>query len=450
MEISKELNDWLNTNIPDNGHHILSPSGYSGWAKCTGGMNGLGEARASNQDNIASVEGTLGHYLLEICITLWISPLVLDYTPDCFLIDAKKWVDKILNNNNNTEEVRFFAEQCYDELATCTFTQEMREEIEKCYQRILVYKNDGWTILPEGKVSLESYFGHKHCDGTSDIIMYKGNRLIIVDLKYGKGIEVEPLNSGQLQLYCGGACAYLWSLGISVDRITLVIMQPRINNGYWKAWETNYSNLYAFLMEAKDLSITALNVLSGTGEATYKPSVSSCMWCHRRKGDNACTKRMEFALTSVQDMFAEAEIVEGDPITTDGISNETLADIVLRTPYITAFLRDMADEAHSRAKKGQAIPGNKIVKGRSARSWKEKVDNVLVSTFVKAGIQPQECFNIALKSPAQMGKVKLDKEQKKVVKEATHFSYGSNILVPNSDKREAVLTVADKFESAGF
>ena len=453
MEISPELDAWLNSNIADNGHHILSPSGYPMWNRCTGSMLKLSEARSKNKDIVESVEGTLGHYLLEICITLWVSPLVLSMSqiPVEFQLEADTWCRKITGNKNNSEEVKKFAGECFDRIVFGTFTDEMRNEIEKCYQRILVYKMDGWEVLPESKVSLEAYFGHKHCDGTSDVIMYKGTRLIVVDLKYGKAIEVAPDNNGQAQLYGGGACAMLWRLGITIDQITIVIMQPRINNGVWKVWETNYNELYKFLMRAKDLSIRALNVLSGKEVETYDPNEKSCMWCHRKKGKDFCKARHDHALTLAKKSFMDAGVVEGQPKHVGEITTDALASILLRTPFIVSFLKDVADEAHERAKKGIHINCYKIVKGRSARSWKQKDNKELLNFFTSScGILPLDCVEIKTKSPAQIGKLKLDNDQKKLINDATHFSFGSNILVPDTDKREAIKSHADLFREAGI
>lgn len=452
MEVSKELNEWLAANMPDNGHSLLSPSGYNGWSKCTGGMLGLDKARANDKDNIASVEGTLGHFLLEICVLYWISPKLLRQTPNDIISEGWKWSQRIVNNKNNSDEVKEFAKKCQIELATCDFSDEMRTEIDKCYQRILVYKMDGWEVLAESKVSLEAYFGHKHCDGTSDVIMWKGSHIMIVDLKYGKGIEVSPVNNGQLKLYCGGGLAMLWQrIGFVASRITLVIMQPRINNGVWKVWETSYDQLYQFLMETRDLSIQALMVLAGLMPVKYEPNEKSCMWCHRRKGENMCSARQDHALELAKKAFKDAGFVEGGSINPKVISSEVLAAIMLRTPFIITFLNDVATEAQDRARRGTTIPGNKIVKGRAARAWKEKQANTLVNTFAQAGITPVDCYNITLKSPPQMAKLTLNKDQKKILKDATLFTHGSNILVPDTDKREAVGNDASaKFKAAGF
>lgn len=448
------INHQLLNSIVDNGHSILSPSGYSGWSKCTGIMKGLSESRANDTDSLASVEGSLAHFLLEICVITWVSPLDVGVTPLNIIIDGKDWMNGILQNPNNSEEVKAFAVKCYTELNTCSFEYEMRLEIEKCYQRITVFRQAGWTILPEMRVSLFNYFGHKHCDGTSDIVMWKGSLFKIVDLKYGKGIEVSPENNGQLQIYAGGGIDYIYQkYGIVFDKIELVIMQPRIGNGVWKVWETSYNELFAFLTKVKAQSVDALLVLTGEQPEVYKPSLSSCMWCHRRKGDQACFSRMLYALQLINECFTFAGVIEGEikAVDMEKITEKDLSEIMMRTPFITTFLKDMAIEAQARAKKGKEVPNYKIVNGRKQSQWKDKNVNALLNKLVSNGFNHLDCVSIDVKSPAQMNKVKANKEQKKFLYDNIIVTHGSNILVPSSDNRVSVSTnVAEQFKKAGF
>jgi len=277
--------------------------------------------------------------------------------------------------------------------------------------------------------------------------MYKDGHLIVADLKYGKGIEVSPIDNGQAQLYSGGACAMLWRELKPVNNITIVIMQPRISNGVWKTWETNYTDLYQFLEKAKTKSIEALMVLSGKAPERYDPSEKSCQWCHRKMN---CKARMDFALDSVKQAFKDAGVIEGVPVSPVDISTEVLASILLRTPFITTFLTDMGNEANIRAKKGVDIPGYKMVKGRSSRAWKEQNDEALMKLFIGLGLIQSDCIKSDMKSPAQIGKLKLTPVQKKAIKDLTLFSFGKNTLVPETDKREAVMDAVDMFRAAGI
>jgi len=435
----------------DNGHAILSPSGWGMWSKCTGAMVGLNRSRKKGTDSMASVEGTLAHFLLELSLINWIHPsnIATQDQTDAVVADIDNWCEKICNNTNNTAEVIAFAVECHQQGSACAFPEDMRIEVGKCFERLDVYKQNGWTILPEMKVTLKATLGHKHCDGTSDVIMYKGTRFKVADLKYGKGIEVSPDHSGQLQLYGLGALATLAESGqiTYVTDVELVIMQPRIGNGVWKPWKTSMPAMIAFGEDAKMKSEAALKVLCGDDSAIhFEPTTGSCQWCHKKMN---CKPRLDFALAEAKAMFAAALKTEGDlERDFDNVTNEMLANVLDRVPFIVSFANDMIAEAERRARDGQIIPRRKLVKGRSSRKWYQEYEDKLTSIMSCYGIDESDCVTIKVKSPAQMDKLKLTKEQKKVVKSLTAVSYGKESLVSISDARpEVVKNVKSTFEN---
>ena len=444
----------LNFQVFDNGHSILSPSGWGTWSTCTGSTLGLNEYRKIATDNIPSVEGTTAHTLLELCLIQWKHPTEVGFFEalkmgNSFKDDVEMWCNKITNNINNTEEVIDFAKECFRQIKHGDYTVEMRSEVARCYERIKVYKDDGWTIIPESKVSLFAYFGHHHSDGSSDVIMYKGRRLIVVDLKYGKGIEVAPRKNGQLSLYAGGAIAFLYEkTGEVFESIQLVIMQPRINDGVWKTWDWFYSGeggLYEFLQQAKVKSDLAIEALQG-GEISFNPSETSCMWCHRRK--TGCKAREDHANALVKEAFAAAGLGDLSTERPDGVTNQGLSDIMNRAPFCVSFFKDMIELAEKRARSGQRIPDRKLVKGRSSRKWKEP-DN-MSKVMLSMDLSPEDYLVANVKSVAQMDGVKLTDGQKATMKSHVIKSFGKEPLVSTSDPRpEVIKNVAQAFQQAG-
>jgi hypothetical protein len=80
-----------------------------------------------------------------------------------------------------------------------------------------------------GDVWIETRVGLTYTNGvvwgTADCIGHHKNDLTIADLKYGKGVPVEP-NSAQLRIYALGAMDHLQ---IFPDTINLVVFQPRLD-----------------------------------------------------------------------------------------------------------------------------------------------------------------------------------------------------------------------------
>jgi hypothetical protein len=63
--------------------------------------------------------------------------------------------------------------------------------------------------------------------GTADFIAVGGDELVIVDLKYGKGVRVNAKDNPQLRLYAIGAVAAFIS-EYPIKTVKYVIMQPRL------------------------------------------------------------------------------------------------------------------------------------------------------------------------------------------------------------------------------
>lgn len=66
-----------------------------------------------------------------------------------------------------------------------------------------------------------------HVWGTTDCAATDGKFLHIVDLKYGKGVEVQP-DTAQLKIYAIGAWHTLWP-GHQFEKVTLTVCQPRMD-----------------------------------------------------------------------------------------------------------------------------------------------------------------------------------------------------------------------------
>ena len=431
----------------DNGHRVTSPSGVAKWSGCTASMIGINAARKTDTDSEAAIEGTLAHALLELSVRSRTSPLEIHFAPYIDMDqDSERTLNRILNNEHNSEKVKEFAKECHRRLTECDYTDEMRQEVEKCYQRIEAYRNEGYEIRSELEVSLEPVFGHTHCDGTSDIVAYNPTteHLIIADLKYGAGNLVSPEENDQATLYGIGTIA---TLNIQPKKVTLVIMQPRIGNGVWKFWDIPEGYLEERTEFLKVKSIEALQAMV-TGEGVYSPSDKACLWCFKK---TKCKARYELFTKKVQDIFELAGVTMDTTHELDigSIESDKLSEILMIAPFAEAIINDAKKELYDRASKGMPIGKFKRVKGKKSRKWDGEEDEVR-EKFLSSGIDLDQCYNTSFKSVAQMEKVKLNDEQKALIKELTLETYGKPILVPESDKRKTIDDVSAIFKNANI
>lgn len=436
----------------DNGHSLISPSGASSWSKCVGYVRGIHNSRSLNPDNPASVEGTAGHFILEICLTYKVDPLyfhLLDRIPDNVAHDIKKWRDNVIAKEHNSPDVHSLVVRLADSILKREVDQEFKTELHKVYEHIEKYLDLGYKLVPEARVSLFDFLWHKQCDGTSDIVMFskKYNHIIIADLKYGRGIEVFPENSKQLMLYALGVMSMLSSrFDLNTVSIDIVICQPRINNRSWDLWSTDYKTLYNFAMMIRVKSWKALAVIGDESlitEEDFVPSVKSCMFCSHKKDCKPRFNKVELDLTA---MLADSGINLSSnliPESADssksigkvlsGVTTPELVKMHLSSPFILGFLKDVESELKNRADKGNPIKGMKLVSGRNSRKWKVKADQLEV--LLKDRGLYDDLIVIKLPSPAYFCKKTVDSDDKEFIMTHIETVKGRPILTSESDRR---------------
>jgi len=264
--------------------------------------------------------------------------------------------------------------------------------------------------------------------GTADIMIHiHGDRFIVVDFKYGKGVTVEPTSDQN---------AYYGYLGIenylddptSISVVESWIAQPRIPHpeGTIRRHITNYG----------ELSDWWLNVVLPGIEATRDIDAhlvigQHCRFCPN-KGNCPALKNETF------------EFPLG--IDTNHLSDEELGDTLIKLDAIEMLKGPLQAEALRRARQGDRIPGRKLVRMKSNRKFKDtmalpssddadqmvevKIDDAVVSMFgLDAYSDPK------LLSPAQIEK--LDGGEKFVAQWAYKPDNGLT-LAKDSDKRVEV------------
>lgn len=443
----------------DNNHALISPSGASRWSKCVGSLIDIHEHRRTAPDNIASITGTVAHWLLEFALMHRVCPTEVSIQSigpleDQVHAEVFSWCDRILSKTLQTQEVRDMAVELRDKVCTLNFDMEMRLYIKGVYDAIMSYVYAGYMMWPEMRVSLKKFFGHSQCNGSSDTVLIKGDHLIIADLKYGVAEEVFPEENAQLALYGLGACAEVESApGIEpvyIKRVSLVVCQPRVNNRVWDAWETDRDWLLTYAAVMKIASLKALIAIAEPSLVTmemHKPSEKSCKYCHRKID---CVSRRDSVLEEVKIAFTSAgqpvetgQIAPTQSVDVTAVSNKVLADIMNAAPFILSFLKDIEKETYLRVNKGADVGGRKLVKGRLSRDWSAAPDQVK-STFLALGLNLDDIVESKLKSPAKLESVAMPPHVRNIVKSLIKSTHGNPVIALASDRREAIAVTSAK------
>ncbi len=283
----------------------------------------------------------------------------------------------------------------------------------------------------EQKFDLSKY--HPALFGTADFVIYfyETKRLVVVDYKHGAGIPVNVVENGhgnkQLMYYGIGA---IQALNLPVQELELVIVQPRCyhSDGPIRKWSTQPMSVMAFLADLIDDAI-----------ATEQPNAPLKVgdWCRWCPAQAKCPALREKALVTAKEVFSQAE----------SYSPEKLSETLHALPQIEGWIKGVREFAYREAQHGRIPPGWKLVQKRATRKWRDGTDEGKIAS--EFGLKTPECYDVKIKSPAQIEKL-IPKELKKtlesmVVQESSGFT-----LAPDSDPRQQVLnqTATDAFRMA--
>jgi len=257
--------------------------------------------------------------------------------------------------------------------------------------------------------------------GTSDVIAIKGSTLYIVDLKYGKGIQVFAEGNEQMRLYALGA---INDLGVFYDfeDVKMVIFQPRLDH------------ISESCMDVEDLLEWAEEVVRPCAEAAGEegakkvPGDKQCQFCGSKA---TCKALAEYALSQAVEGFDTVDNLgtEDDihPRDIDGLTSIQVSRILPRLPLLEAWAKAVKEYAKKEALAGHEIPGYEIVQGRPGnRSWSDEdtVKGILMEKYTA-----EQLFGTKLISPTQFEKM-VPKAEYAELSEYVHRPEGGPQLAP--------------------
>lgn len=365
----------------------LSPSSAHRWLRCPGSVKA--EEGLVEKGSFNAAEGSAAHELGE---------LVLTQGGSCF-----DWENKPLVEYNEFTVDREMASN----------VQEYVDYVrglggEQYYEQGVDYSR--WV---------EGGFG------TSDAIVYKDRTLYVIDLKYGKGLQVFAEGNEQAQLYALGALDE-WQF-LDIDKVVVVIVQPRLD--HIDEWETTPEALYKFGEFASQQAEACLDE-----EAERVPGEKQCQWCKAKATCPALKKHTE------QIMLASFDNLDDQP-SVNKLTDQQLRQALDGKKLVISWLDAVEKLITERLQSGKQFEGYKLVAGRSLRQWG---DETVAAKTLEAEVG-DDAYSKKLLSPAQAEKL-LGKKRKGVIEPLIIKPEGKPTLAPESDKRPAINVSPDDFE----
>lgn len=304
------------------------------------------------------------------------------------------------------------------------------------YVRDVQKATDG-ELLVEVSVPLDHITGEEGATGTSDAVIVTPDEIIVIDLKFGRGVEVDAEQNPQLLMYASGA-RRLFEIGCDFHTVRVAISQPRVTHAP-SEWSCLAEDLDAFEDEVSRAASKILSQSSGAEPPTFTPSEDACKWCKAK------------AKCPALDAFVqEAIAADFDEVLTQGIEAPDTAELsqkMMCLDLIEDWCKAVRGAVEAELLHGREVEGYKLVQGRQgARAWtaEEEAEAALKKLKVKADLMyKKELISPTDAEKLLKGDVKWEKLQAYITR-----SEGKPSVAPASDKRPALIIepTADDFD----
>lgn len=374
-------------------HAIYSPSSCYRNLSCVGSLAMIKKSGLVQKPSVYAEEGTLYHDWISKARTAAFRRESFDY-------------DQIEDQEmrRHVQESTKFAIQLYKEF------RKTHRDTKYFIETRVKFDDDLWGTLDLAFVGVRVADGAYCC--------------VIIDDKYGKGVEVEAEDNEQL--ICYNLCLQK-TLDTVFHFTHFFIYQPRIPGKEFTPWSVRGDVMLSSckqILNNKEKALSILKLYEEKGTLSEQNLVAG-EWCRFCPAKNACPSYLA-DLNSTQLKILD-EVPEVPPI--EILTIEQKIEVFKRRKTIKKFVDDICADLLETALKG-GVPGYKIVEGQRRRKWKDQegIGNHLVDRGVTKPFK-QTLIGIG-EVEKQIGKGKID--------DLTELSKPSYQLVPENDKRQEV------------
>ena len=370
-------------------HAKLSPSSAARWMTCPGSV-ALSEG-LQDKPSAAASEGTMLHAFSAKCLETG--------------TDAHYWV------GHTDEETGLEFKQ--DHVASVqTYVDLVRD----------IVKSTGGYLLVEQRLPIGWITGEADAHGTADAVIVTPDELIVVDAKFGRGVEVSAEENPQLLMYAAAAYDEL-KVAYDFKTVRLVISQPRLNAA--PEWSLPLEGLQGFIGSA------ILAAEATRTSDTLVPSEKACRWC-----------RAQATCPAIRDQVLN----DFDTVVPETAPESDLSRAMSKASMIEAWVKAIRAEVERRLLAGEPVSGYKLVQGkRGNRQWGNAVDAEAALKAMR--VKHDQMYDYKLASPTSIEKLVQAKEigprQWAKIQTLITQSEGQPSVAPGSDKRAALVPSAD-------
>lgn len=396
-------------------HAILSASGAEKWSNCAAAPRM--EMLTPKEDNsFHAAQGTAAHFLASETLnegSFRVGEAMLGYT-----------IHVMPNGDSGFDHSGLMSKEWGAEFSF-VIDEEMVENVNTYLAAIKDFKGDDGTLFVEQRASIEVITKEEGAEGTADAVIIRGTELQIHDLKYGM-IFVDATLNKQLIMYAK-AVYEEYSLLFDIDRILLVIHQPRL--GSMTTQSMTIDELTIESMELETAARLATLLLEAERVTDVEPYLVVGEHCRK----NYCKART----------FCPAYRAEMNKVRLVDLTNiESLVEAAQHLEAAEDCCKQIRARIITEVLNGVEVPGYKAVMGKEGnRKWEdEKVAEEMLASSMK--LKHEIIYNKSLKSPTSIEKAakkgEVGPKQWKRIQEIIVRDEAKVTVVPESDKRPAV------------
>lgn len=346
-------------------HVRLGASGAYRWTECLGSI--LGSVGISTYSSEFAREGTAGHEMAQMCL------------------------------ENNQEAIEWIGRTIDGFEIDLDWAEAIQEFLDTCRE----FTKPGWTWWIEKPITLESLNPPEEMRGIADFCAFNADlkQLVVIDLKFGKGIEVDAKDNPQLYYYALGVLLSL-PPEMHVEQVIAYIVQPRIAYGQhvkptvidpmslieWSVW----------LLERARLALEPNAPLKAGHWCRFCPLSGNCK---EQAADAFRFAADEFDIFTID---AETPVPQLQDVRT--LTPQQIAGILNVAPQFRAFVGAVEEVAKEGMRRGWlTVPGWQVTEGEGRAKFvgvdEDSIAANIQSTF---GLTVDQIYSKKLKTPPQI------------------------------------------------
>ncbi len=373
----------------------FTPSSSDRWMSCPASVKLIADIPKPDT-TIYAKNGTACHNVADVCLKKNKSPH--DFIEKKIEVWATPKNDYIPFEKSMAETVQTYL----DELAL----------LRKEYPKAKYTSEKKLSITPVPRLKINGVVDYN--------IKQRFGDIVVVDLKAGVGVTVDPSESTQTWLYAIMAINNQWD---EYDKARMIIVQP--NEKYGDTRKEHTMPVSDLKQWYYDECIPAIKLALGDN-APFGPSEKVCRWCPALPTCKAAAGHV---------LSAAGQPIEFDPRQPQEFTNAEIGQILPIIDLYKKWSSAVTAYAIDELRQGRPIDGYKLVRGRANRVW---IDEEAVQKLLKRlKVKVSDMFTKKFKSPAACEKL-LPSDKREKLKPFIDKPEGKLQLAKESSKKPAV------------